>query len=286
MTGKLIRLFLAEGKSSGLRTVEISNMTIYATIFPRTKLKEFSERESANKPGVYMLTGPDVDHSEETILYIGEGDPVLPRLKSHSNNKDFWTEAIVFTSKDSYLTKTQIQFLEAEIYGLAKSANRVILDNNQCPSKPNTSEVDIAEVQQFMSGINLILSSLNIDILEPRTNTGTSIIEKEPIFELTNKKAYARMSIIDDKYVVLKGSTAVIEDRPSARPHIKKLRRKLLESSIISENGLGLYVFNEDAAFDSPSYAAVAIVGGSANGQKVWKLNGRSLSEVEEDELK
>lgn len=285
MSGKLIRLFLVEGKATGLRTVEISNMTIHATMFPRTKIKEFSMRKSANKPGMYILIGPDLDNPDETMVYIGEGDPVLPRLRSHFNQKDFWTDAIVFTSKDNYITKTQIQYLEAQTYELANTANRVILDNTQCPSKPNISEVDIAEVNQFMDGIKLILSSLSIDILEPRTISEVDALGQQKIFELTIKKAHAKMSVIDDKYVILKGSTAVREDRPSASPHVKNLRKRLLKSAIMIEDAGGCYIFKEDASFDSPSYAAAAIVGGNANGQRLWKYNGKSLKEIEGEEI-
>ena len=52
MSGKLIRLFLVDGNSSGLKTVELQNMTIYTTIFPRTKLKEFLQRDESTKQGV------------------------------------------------------------------------------------------------------------------------------------------------------------------------------------------------------------------------------------------
>lgn len=151
--GKSIRLFLTEGDPKGLRTVEILNMTILATMFPRTQLEKFAARDSSQKPGVYLLLGPDIDDPDQAALYVGEGDPVLPRLKEHSVKKDFWNEAIAFTSKDDYLTKTQIKYLEAELYQLAKDAFRVKLDNSQCPTRPNTSEVDKAEVAQFLEGI-------------------------------------------------------------------------------------------------------------------------------------
>ncbi len=74
--------------------------------------------------------------------------------------KDFWNEAIVFTSKDDYITKTQIQYLESELYRLAYEADKVILDNTQRPSKPNLSEVDNAEMEQFIEAIRLIMSSI------------------------------------------------------------------------------------------------------------------------------
>jgi len=281
MNGKLIRLFLVDGKPNGLRTVEISNLTIYGTIFSRPQLDLFCKRESAEKPGVYMLLGTDVDNPEQPMLYIGEGDPVLPRIKSHSRNKDFWTEAIVISSKDGYLTKTQIQYLEAELYSLAKEAFRVKLDNTQCPTKPNISEVDEAEVTQFLDGIKLILASLHYDFLEPRIlidSTGTSVGK---VFELKNKKAIGKMAIMENKYVVLKGSTAVLENRQSIPSSIAKLRADLIETGIMVNKGDGVYTFLQDATFNSPSYAATAIVGGAANGQKLWKHEGKALREIE-----
>lgn len=157
MSGKLIRLFLVDGNPNGLRTMEISNMTIYATIFPRTKLKDFLEREEAKKPGSYILLGNGIQDPTEIIAYIGEGDPVESRLKAHAtgkNQKDFWNEAIVFTSKDDYITKTQIQYLESEIYRLALEADKVKLDNAQVPAKPNLSEVDNSEMKHFWRGQN------------------------------------------------------------------------------------------------------------------------------------
>src|SRR5699024_4241442 len=106
-----LRLFLVDENPNGLRTVEISNMTIYTTIFPRSKLKDFLKRKESKKPGCYILLGDDIDNPDQTIAYIGEGESVQTRLKSHANGehqKDFWDEAIVFTSKDDYITKTQI----------------------------------------------------------------------------------------------------------------------------------------------------------------------------------
>src|SRR5690625_440795 len=144
----LIRLFLVDGNPNGLRTVEISNMTIYTTIFPRTKLKDFLARNESKKPGCYILLGNSMENPDKTIVYVGEGESVDTRLKSHSRGgkqKDFWDEAIVFTSKDDYITKTQIQYLESEIYRLVRQAEWAEFENNQIPSSPKLSEVDTAE---------------------------------------------------------------------------------------------------------------------------------------------
>ena len=291
MSGKLIRLFLVDGNPNGLRTLEISNMTIYATIFPRTKLREFLDRPESKRPGSYILLGNSIEDTTDTIAYVGEGDPVEDRLKAHAtgkNQKDFWNEAIVFTSKDNYITKTQIQYLESEIYRLAYEAGKVKLYNNQRPSKPNLSEVDNSEMRQFLEGVKLILSSIGIDILESQKVVQDKDGEElERIFQFKIKNAKAKMKIKEDKYIVLKGSTAVLENRPSAGEAIINMRDSLKTKGIIEmDDSNEFYIFKEDYIFNSPSYAAAAISGGEENGRIQWKYKGMNLNDIEESEIK
>ena len=262
MSGKLIRLFLVDGNPSGLRTVELQNMTIYTTIFPRTKLKEFLQRDESAKAGCYILLGDDIGNAGELSVYIGEGENVGNRLRQHAKGnkqKEFWNEAIVFTSKDDYITKTQIQYLESELLRLASEAENVSIYNGNQPNKPNLSEVDTAEMKQFLEVIKLILSSIGIVILESKKKIHNSDnSEKQQIvFEFSSKGAKGQMVIEEDQFVVLKGSTAVIEDRPSAVNSIKSMREKLVNKNILRKNtDNSFYVFQENYAFNSPSYAA------------------------------
>lgn len=53
------------------------------------QLDKFATRDVANKPGVYLIVGPDVNEPDQFLLYIGEGDPVLPRLKITQVRKIF-----------------------------------------------------------------------------------------------------------------------------------------------------------------------------------------------------
>lgn len=290
MSGKLVRLFLVDGNPNGLRTLEISNMTIYATIFPRTKLKDFLERAEAKKPGSYILLGNSLENTTEITAYIGEGEPVESRLKAHAAGKyqkDFWDEAIVFTSKDDYITKTQIQYLESEIYRLASEAHKVKLDNAQIPTKPNLSEVDNSEMKQFLDGVKLILSSVGIDILVSQKIVQDEMQKvQERIFQFKVKNVMANMKIEDEKFIVLKGSTAVIEPRNSAGEPIIRMRHNLEKDGVIKKNAKGtLYIFEKDYIFNSPSYAAAVIAGGEENGRTQWKYNGKSLNQIEETEI-
>lgn len=291
MSGKLIRLFLVDGNPNGLRTIELSNMTIYTTVFPRTKLKEFLQREESEKAGCYILIGDEMNKTGELEIYIGEGENVGNRLRQHASGnkqKEFWNEAIVFTSKDDYITKTQIQYLESELCRLASEAESNFIHNGNQPAKPNLSEVDTAEMKQFLDVIKLILSSVGIKILDSKKKLPKrdNHEKQQMIFQFSTKGATGQMVIEDDQFVILKGSTAIIDDRPSASKSIKNMRQKLVNKKILSKKSDdSFYTFEENYAFNSPSYAASAISGGTENGRRQWKYRGKSMNQLEMEEI-
>lgn len=280
MAGKLIRLFLTDGDADGIKTIEISNMTIKGTLFPRPMFSEFRKRSEANRPGVYMIHGDDFE-SGDTTLYIGEGDPVSPRLNSHYGNKDFWTNAIVFTSKDDYLTKTQIQYLESKLIALAKKAGKVVLDNSNQPAEPNISEVDQAEVSVFLDSILLLLKSMGIEFFIPDVSEKVEQSDADEIYLMKYKNAEAQMVIKDGKYLLLKGSKVIETETNSITGTLRNKRKSYLENGILEKTDSGLLVLNENLEFDSASYAAAIVAGTSVNGMITWKWNNKSLKEIE-----
>jgi len=97
-----LRIFVADGDPDGLRIVERSNWVGRALVFPRAAWAQPSvaTRPELQQTGVYLLLGPRED-GEGDRLYIGEGDPIKPRLAAHhsgKDQKDFWTRAICFVS--------------------------------------------------------------------------------------------------------------------------------------------------------------------------------------------
>src|SRR5215203_3692559 len=102
MLGKIIRLYLVGGVPSGIITAEIMNWTGKATVCPRSQLSEVASRGEVRRTGVYILSGEDIDNPLQEIIYIGESENVLDRLKIHNkdSNKDFWTKTFIFTNKD------------------------------------------------------------------------------------------------------------------------------------------------------------------------------------------
>ena len=91
MTGKTIRIFLADGEYTGLLLAEISNWTGRVMVALRSQLDQISKREEVRHTGVYLLGGPDPDDPSRELASIGEGDDVLKRLlrRSWDEVKDF-----------------------------------------------------------------------------------------------------------------------------------------------------------------------------------------------------
>jgi Domain of unknown function (DUF4357) len=92
-----LRIFVADGDPDGLRVVERSNWIGKALVFPRALLPKVKQRDELGQTGIYLLLGPR-DDGEGEKLYIGEGDPIRPRLESHYAQKDFWTRAVCFVT--------------------------------------------------------------------------------------------------------------------------------------------------------------------------------------------
>ncbi|MEN9539860.1 MAG: hypothetical protein RLZZ126_2095 [Pseudomonadota bacterium] len=92
-----LRIFVADGDPDGLRIVDKSNWIGKVLVFPRALLPQVKSRPELAQTGVYLLLGPRPD-GEGDMLYVGEGDPIRPRLESHYVQKDFWTRAIGFTT--------------------------------------------------------------------------------------------------------------------------------------------------------------------------------------------
>jgi hypothetical protein len=114
--GSSIRIFLVDGTPDGVRTVDKSNWTGRGIVCPRSRFPEAKSRKEFSNTGVYFLVGPPGIAVDSPTLYIGECDPLRPRLEQHYAKKDFCTHVIAFTSKDENLNKAHVQYLESRLW--------------------------------------------------------------------------------------------------------------------------------------------------------------------------
>lgn len=281
MTSATIKLFLARGDAKGLRTAEISNWTGKALAAPRTELDQLLAREECEKAGIYVLIGTDPS-TNMPRAYIGEAEVIRDRLRQHKG-KEFWVSAIAFVSKDENLTKAHVRYLESRLLAEATRVGRFTLEQNQAGGS-RLPESDREDMEVFLSRIQQLLPVLGSDLLAPIAKAPSGSQTSGPLF-CRVKGAVARGQRTPDGFVVFSGSTAVLEDRPSAQqrhPFVVALREKLAADGVLVETG-DFFEFTRDAEFSSPSAAASVVCGGGANGLIEWKSgDGTTLKELDE----
>jgi len=278
--GKTIKLFLIDGDPNGRMTCELSNWTGKAYKIPRIKIKDCIDRQELSNPGVYLLLGKN--ETGKDLAYIGEAESVFKRLSQHLNQKDFWTESIVFVSKDENLNKAHIKYLENRLYELAKKVNRYQIENSTVPTQSSIAESDRAEMEEFIENIKILTNTLGHRVFdELRENKTPQQKEKETFYIKAARGADAQGELSYDGFIVLKGSRVADSTVPSMPQGFKRLRDELIESGAIN-NSTGEYTLSEDYLFASPSTAAMIVLGRSANGLTEWKLkDGTTLKAFE-----
>lgn len=277
---KTIKIFLIDGEPNGLKTAELSNWVGQAIVIPRNKLKEIKQRSDCNKPAIYFLVGKENEEELLQTAYIGEAENLWDRLVTHDSSKDFWQTAIAFVSKDNNLTKAHVKYLESRCLDLATIAKRFNLENGKKSSLSPLPEADIAEMEEFLGNLKVLLSALGYLILQevvPKDQKNIS----DPLFICEGKEAQATGRMTNDGFVVYKDSTATAYISNAVIERSQKVVEKLISNNYLRKHNDNLFIFLKDYVFNSPSAASDIILGNSTSGWKKWKTDsGLTLEEV------
>lgn len=294
--GKSIQLFLMDGEASGRIKCTLANWTGVAFKIPRTELDKCKDRDDLKQSGVYFLFGTS-DETGKGVVYIGQagarknGEGILNRLQEHKRNpeKDYWTEAIVFTTSNNSLGATEISYLENRFCNMALAANRYEVRNGNDPTPGNITEEKESEMGEFIDYAKVIMGTLGHKLFEPlgkpvvnvsESNNNNDAVQGAVALHLArNIKKIGRIEAdgvqTTEGFVVLQGSHIASVDDNTIPAVIKERRKK----ANIDENG----ILQEDMLFSSPSYAAMFVIGKSANGLTSWKTSdGKTLKSLEE----
>lgn len=274
-----IKIFLPDGDPDGVRLIEKSNWSGAGLMIPRALFSEGRRRKELARTGVYVLVGPP-EESGLPRVYVGEGDPIRPRLDQHAAKKDFWTSCFAFTSKDENLNKAHVQYLEAQLISLASQTKRCTLDNGNAPALPSLSEPDAADAEGFLAEMLLCFPVLGLGVF----STAGPAAASSRMLHLSAKGVKAEGGETAEGFVVRAGSAVVRAEVPSCHVYLKELRAALFANGVIKPTVDG-FVFAQDYVFPSPSTAAGVVLGRSANGRVEWKTkDGTTLKELQEAE--
>ena len=211
---------------------------------------------------------------------IGQSGNVGSRLVQHNQSKDFWNRALVVISLTNSMAQTHALFLEWFAISEATKAGRYSLENGNTGARPHTPAPLDADCHEIHETAATLLATLGQPIFEPLTNTLTTRGEKE-LFYCKGADADGVGEYTTEGFVVLKGSRGRLENLASLQGRSsERFREKLIAGGIMAADGNSV-VFTRDHLFSSPSMAAVALLGRSANGWMAWKAaNGKTLDEL------
>lgn len=294
--GKSINLFLMDGEASGRIKCTLANWTGIAYKIPRTALDSCKEREDLKQSGVYFLFGKS-DVTGKGVVYIGQagarknGEGILNRLQEHRRNpeKDYWTEAIVFTTSNNSFGPTEISYLENRFCNLSLQANRYEVKNGNDPTPGNITEEKECELEEFIDYAKVIMGVLGHKLFEPITQPTADKEESADSKQENTVRLYLKRTIKDvgtieaigsqtaEGFVVYAGSHIAAVDDDTIPDTIKERRAK---TAVDKEGKL-----TEELLFTSPSYAAMFVTGKSENGLTRWRdKDGRTLKSLESEE--
>ena len=124
-----------------------------------------------------------------------------------------------------------------------------------------------------------LLATLGQPLFLPLNTTDDT--SNNDTFYCTKSDADGRGIYTNEGFVVFKGSNGRTEFVDSIKDTATgRARQKLIDTGIMAEEN-GRLVFQRDHLFSSPSSAAIALMGRSANGWVEWRHeDGRTLDEL------
>jgi hypothetical protein len=282
-----------DGSANGCIKCTLANWTGVAYKIPRTELDKCKERDDLRQSGVYFLFGTS-DQTGENVVYIGQagvrknGEGILFRLQEHKRNpdKDYWTEAVVFTTSNNSFGPTEISYLENRFCNLATEANRYIVKNGNDPTSGHITEEKESELEEFIDYAKIVMGTLGHRVFEPLLQPVTTFstsegvgIQDEQIFVIKRSSANAKCKLTSEGIVVLAGSVIRKDVVPSCPDYAKAVRKDNKEN--IDANSVLL----KDFLFTTPSGASSFVLGSPTNGNVEWKTeDGKSLKDIENGE--
>jgi hypothetical protein len=290
-----LELFFIDGKPDGMLTAEVFNWTGHVLMTPRTQLSAALKRAEARYTGVYLLLGED---DNGPLVYIGEGEDIGDRIKSHDTKKDWWTIAVLITSAANNLNKAHVKYLESRLVEEARRIGKIALDNGNTPPRPSLSEAARANMENFLEYILMVLPALRIDSFlantRPKSSARISPLDSSaesapPTFMLnTPKHGIEATAVLENgEFVVQAGSKVSYrwKGKGTEETGYARLFAELVKSGVLAEHG-NSRMFSDNYAFKSPSAAAAVVNGRPANGTIEWKLiSGKTYKEWEQEKL-
>ncbi|GEM_PF-5165973 len=288
-----------DGELDGLRLYNCVGSLITTVYMPRNRLARARQLDLPSR-GIYYLL--QVDGLDVRRLYVGQTTQSVNRLNDHNQKKPWWDRAILFLSDDfSNFTLDTVSDLEKCAIERAMEVYPDIDENKVAPRYKITKfqrpfiENLYGEIQFMMASFGLQVSSEgpavtdlpeNVEPPAPEPPVPAKPIDDRDTILVTMTKRKATVKGIyhpaSDALTVLAGAKIDLAAAVWSKDKATGSKRKnLMDSGQLTDNGNSSGSLLVDVTLPSPTAAAQFVFGGSINGRKYWKVEGRkSIKEL------
>lgn len=281
---KTMTMQLINGEPNGIKICRIAGSSLVTIVVPRNQLSEARALPDIPSRGVYYLLD---DHKGRLRkVYAGQTTQGLTRLDAHDSCKDWWNRAVMFLVPDSEFSMDVINGLEALAISYIRQHGAYAVEN-ECSPRPYVSPYNEGFIADLHEEILFRMIVLGFD-LDAVGDDGKE--EASEIFHTTKRgiKGIGFYNASEGTFDVLEDSVIDMHALPGTQKkpndHIIQLREELRVNGLIEEAEDGIHRLCTKVSFDSPSAAAVFVLGGSQNGWTEWIDSiGRTLSSVYRD---
>ncbi|WP_029790015.1 MULTISPECIES: GIY-YIG nuclease family protein [Vibrio] len=145
-------------------TLEGSDCKVFR--MSKTTFRRFKDHQLLDLAGVYLLSSTD---EEEDRIYIGEGDDVRTRLKSHSFSKRFWNYVHIFTSDNMNIAFAKN--IENSFILKAKRASSHNVTNSEEGGSKKLGSQDLEYLKESKKQFFQIIDAIGLTIFESSPKT-------------------------------------------------------------------------------------------------------------------
>lgn len=280
---------LIDCRPDGIRICHVEGESLITVVVPRDLLSKAKQLPDIPKRGIYYLL--DEGHGVISRVYAGQTTQGLRRLDAHKSAKDFWNTSVMFLDDEVNIDRDVLDALEANAIDYVRTHGSYETDNSDTP-QPYVSPYKEQTVQSLHRSILFRMAALGYDLnriedVPPRPRANCARWHDGPGYDLnriedapssedkpfhTRKKGVVATGRYDERtgtFVVLAGSQVDLS-RPVLKSSIAADRRCELFGDVE-----GICLLEDNQSFNSPSAAAVFVLGGSQNGWIEW-INDQS----------
>ncbi len=163
---KSINLFLSSGELSGLVNITEKGEWENGELFlcPRENVRELFLDDVCKKFGVYLLIS-------KNKVYVGQSGNLKHRIEQHLIGKDWWEKVVLLTKKDNSLERSDIDYLEARLIGLATECGTIDIENKTKGNAINKKRFDIQLLDQYLDEALFLMELVGVTVFQKKKST-------------------------------------------------------------------------------------------------------------------